>query len=170
MPSSRKYSALFGSLSSAIFSTCPVHCSLLLASISVKLLCIPVSSLYPTILLLSVIVTLAMFPSPDITLAVVFSDMPSTILTSGYPIHRSVAMTISLGTVSKGFSKSKNPIACTPSLVSTICLRKHIPSAVPLPFLNPHCSSPKSPSTRVLFIASKTLSNSCNDIMACDLQ
>ena len=104
-------------------------------------------------------------PSPTTTLAVVFSYVPSTILTSasGTPIHRSVAITISLGTVSKAFSGSTNPRAilpCTSSLFSTICLRTYIPSAVPLPFLNPCCSSPKSPSTLLLINASKTLSNS----------
>ena len=44
-PCSRNSAALFGSLSSAILSTCPAHCSLLLTSLSVKLLCTPVSSL-----------------------------------------------------------------------------------------------------------------------------
>ena len=104
-------------------------------------------------------------PSPTTTLAVVFSYVPSTILTSasGIPIHRSVAITISLGTVSKAFSRSTNPRAilpCTSSLFSTICLRAYIPSAVPLPFMNPCCSSPKSHSTLILILASKTLSNS----------
>ena len=47
-------------------------------------------------------------PSHTTTLGVVFSHMPSTILTSasGTPIHCSVAITISLGTVSKAFSRS----------------------------------------------------------------
>ena len=87
-------------------------------------------------------------PSPTTTLAVVFSYMPSTILTSapGTPIHRSVAIAISMGTVSKAFSKSTNHraiLSCTSSIFSTICLRTCIPSAVPLPFLNP-CCSPRS--------------------------
>ena len=43
LPSTRNSAALFGSLSSAILSTCPAHCSLLLTSLSVKLLCTPVS-------------------------------------------------------------------------------------------------------------------------------
>ena len=51
---SRNSAALFGSLSSAILSTCPAHCSLLLTSLSVKLLCTPVSSLNSSILLLYV--------------------------------------------------------------------------------------------------------------------
>ena len=51
LPSSRNSAALFGSLSSAILSTCPAHCSLLLTRLSVKLLCAPVSSLDSTILL-----------------------------------------------------------------------------------------------------------------------
>ena len=38
--------ALFGSLSSAILSTCPAHCNLLLTSLSVKLLCTPVCPRY----------------------------------------------------------------------------------------------------------------------------
>ena len=54
LPCSRNSAALFGSLSSAILSTCPAHCSLLLTSLSVKLLCTPVSSLNSTILLLYV--------------------------------------------------------------------------------------------------------------------
>ena len=45
LPSSRNSAALFGRLSSAILSTCPAHCSLLLTSLYVKLLCTPVSSL-----------------------------------------------------------------------------------------------------------------------------
>ena len=60
-------------------------------------------------------------------------------------IDRSVAITISLGTVSKAFSKSMNPRAillCNSSVFSTICLRTYITSAVPLPFLN-HCCSPE---------------------------
>ena len=50
LPSSRNYAALFGSLSSrsAMISTCPAHCSLLLTSLSVKLLRIPVSSINST--------------------------------------------------------------------------------------------------------------------------
>ena len=61
LPCSRNYAALFGSLSSAILSTCPAHCNLLLTSLSVKLLCTPVSSLNSTILRLSALVTLAVF-------------------------------------------------------------------------------------------------------------
>ena len=56
---SRNYAALFGSLSSAILSTCPAHCNLFLTNLSVKLLCTPVSSLNSTILRLSALVTLA---------------------------------------------------------------------------------------------------------------
>ena len=59
--SPRNSAALFGSLPSAILSTCPAHCSLLLTSLSVKLLCTPVSSLNSTILLLSALATLAIF-------------------------------------------------------------------------------------------------------------
>ena len=55
-------------------------------------------------------------PYPTTTLAVVFSYVPSTILTSasGTPIHRSVAIIISLGTVSKAFSRSTKPRALYP--------------------------------------------------------
>ena len=53
LPCSRNYAALFGSLSSAILSTCPAHCNLLPTSLSVKLLCTPVSSLNSTILRMS---------------------------------------------------------------------------------------------------------------------
>ena len=56
LPSPRNSAALFGSLSSAILSTCPAHCNLLLASLYVKLLCIPASSLNSTIFLLSALV------------------------------------------------------------------------------------------------------------------
>ena len=45
LPCSRNSAALFDSLSSAILSTCPAHCSLLLTSLSAKLLCTPVSYL-----------------------------------------------------------------------------------------------------------------------------
>ena len=58
---SRNSAALFGNRSSAILSTCPAHCNLLLTSLSVKLLCTPVSSLNSTILRLSALVTLAIF-------------------------------------------------------------------------------------------------------------
>ena len=61
LPCSRNSAALFGNRSSAILSTCPAHCNLLLASLSVKLLCTPVSSLNSTILRLSALVTLAIF-------------------------------------------------------------------------------------------------------------
>ena len=46
-------------------------------------------------------------------------------------------------------------LPCTSSLFSTICLRTYIPSAVPLPSLNPCCCSPKAPSTLLLILASK---------------
>ena len=54
--------------------------------------------------------------SPTTTIAVVFSCMPVTIITSAYCtlIHRSAAITISLGTVSKAVSKTKNPSAILP--------------------------------------------------------
>ena len=42
-------------------SMCPAHCNLILTSLSVKLLCTPVSSFNSTILRLSALVTLAMF-------------------------------------------------------------------------------------------------------------
>ena len=64
LPSSRISAALFGSLSSAIVSMCPAHCSqisLLLTSLSIKLLWTPISSLNSTILLLSALFTLAIF-------------------------------------------------------------------------------------------------------------
>ena len=61
LPSSRNSVALFGSLSSAILSTFPAPCSLLLTSLSVKLLCTPVSSRNYTILLLSALFTPAIF-------------------------------------------------------------------------------------------------------------
>ena len=44
LPCSRNSAALFGSLSSAILSTCPAHYNLLLTSLSVKLHCTPISS------------------------------------------------------------------------------------------------------------------------------
>ena len=61
LPCSRNSAALFGSLSSAILSTCSAHCNLLLTSLSLKLLCTPVSSLNSTILRLSAFVILAIF-------------------------------------------------------------------------------------------------------------
>ena len=47
----------------AIHSTCPAHCSLVLTSLSFELLCTPVSSLNSTSLLLSALVTLAKQPN-----------------------------------------------------------------------------------------------------------
>ena len=61
LPCSHNSAALFGSMSSAILSTCPAHCNLLLTSLYVKLLCTPVSSLNSTILRLSALVTLPIF-------------------------------------------------------------------------------------------------------------
>ena len=61
LPSSRNSTTLFGSLSSAILSTCPAHCSLVLTRLSIKLLCSPVYSLNSTFLLLSALFTLAIF-------------------------------------------------------------------------------------------------------------
>ena len=63
LPSSRNSAAFFRSLSSAILSTCPAHCILLLTNLSVKLLCTPVSSLNSIIILLSALVTLAKQPT-----------------------------------------------------------------------------------------------------------
>ena len=68
LPYSHNSAALFGSLSSAILSTCPAHCGLLLTSLSVKLLCTPVSSLNSTILLLYDLVTLDIFHSQLLSL------------------------------------------------------------------------------------------------------
>ena len=101
-------------------------------------------------------------PSPTTTLAVVFSYMPSLPL---LVLPSTVAsLSPSLWVLcQKAFSKSTNPraiLSCTSSLFPTICLRGYIPSAVPLPFLNPCYSSPKSPSTLHLIFASKTLSSS----------
>ena len=56
---SRNSAALFGSLSSGILSMCPAHCNPLLTSLSVNLLCTPVSSINSTSLRLSAFVTLA---------------------------------------------------------------------------------------------------------------
>ena len=63
LPCSRNTAALIGSVSSAIHSTCPAHCSLLLTSLSVELLCTPVSSLNSSSLLLCALVTLAKQPN-----------------------------------------------------------------------------------------------------------
>ena len=53
LPCSSNSAALFGCLSSAILSTCPAHCNLLVTSLSVKLLCSPISSLNSTNIRLS---------------------------------------------------------------------------------------------------------------------
>ena len=88
--------------------------------------------------------------------------MPSTILTSpsGTPIHRGVAITISLGTVSNVFSPGRRP----PKPYCPVSPVSYQPSVsgrtVPIPFLNPCCYSPKSPSALLLVLASRTLSNS----------
>ena len=47
LPCLRNSAALFGIMLSAILSTRPAHCNLLLTSLSVKFLCTPVSSLNP---------------------------------------------------------------------------------------------------------------------------
>ena len=47
LPCSRNSAALFASLSSAILSTCPAHCKLLLTSLSVTFLCTPYLPLTP---------------------------------------------------------------------------------------------------------------------------
>ena len=60
LPCSRNSAALFGSVSSVILSTCPVHCNLLLTSLCQALIHSG-SSLNSTILLLSSLVTLAIF-------------------------------------------------------------------------------------------------------------
>ena len=90
LPCSRNSAALFGSMSSAILSTCPAHCNLLLTSISVKLLCTPVTSLNSTIIRLSAIVTLAIFvPSCFRTLAVfvvVGRSVPRCPFCTGMPV------------------------------------------------------------------------------------
>ena len=91
-------------------------------------------------------------PDPTTTLALVFSYMASTILTSdsGAPIHLRVVIAIRLGTVSKAFSRSTKAKAiypCFSNLFSTSCLSENIPLVVPRPFLKPSCSSPNSGST-----------------------
>ena len=50
------------------------------------------------------------------------------------------------------------PVPPVYSLPAGICPRMYIPSAVPLPFLDYCCSSPKSHSTLLPILASKTLS------------
>ena len=74
-----------------------------------------------------------------------------------------VAITTSPCTVSKSFfqiDESRAILPCASSPFSTIFHRTYIPSAVPLPFVNPCYSSPKSHSTVLLIIVSKSLSNS----------
>ena len=69
LPCSRTSAALFGSLLSAILYTCPAHCNLLLTSLSVKLLCTPVSSLNSTILRLSAHVRYSCYFSDPVVFA-----------------------------------------------------------------------------------------------------
>ena len=74
-----------------------------------------------------------------------------------------VAITTSPCTVLKAFfqiDESRAILPCASSPFSTIFHRTYIPSAVPLPFLNPCYSSPKSHSTVLLILVSKSLSNS----------
>ena len=87
--------------------------------------------------------------------------MPSTILTSysGTPIHRRVAITISLGTVSNVFSSRRAPKPFCP--VPPVSSLPYVSGrTVPLLFLNPCCYSTKSPSALLLILSSRTLSNS----------
>ena len=93
LPCSRNSAALFGSLLSAILSTWPAHCNLLLTSLSVQLLCTPVSSLNSTILRLSALVTLAIFFSDPVVFAhlqpsfvVVVRSVPSFPFRTGMPV------------------------------------------------------------------------------------
>ena len=90
LPSPCNSVVLFGSLSSAILSTCPAHCSLLFASLSINHLCTPVYSLNPTIMLLSALFTLASFePSCFRTLAafvVVVRSLPRFPFRAGMPV------------------------------------------------------------------------------------
>ena len=65
LPCSRNSVALFGSLSSAILSTCPGYGNLLLTSLSVKLLYTLVSSLNSSILIMSALVTLALLTNNE---------------------------------------------------------------------------------------------------------
>ena len=104
-------------------------------------------------------------PAPMMTLPFVCSFVAYTILTfaSGTPSQRNVAITIFLDTVSNAFSRSTNPIhmlPCFSSFFSTNCLSVNNPSVVPLPFLNPCCSSPISHSIFFLIRPSNTLSSS----------
>ena len=55
------------------------------------------------------------------------------------------------------------------SSLSYICLRTYIPSAVPHPFLNTRCSSPKYPYTLLLILAAKTLSNSVSTWLSSEM-
>ena len=70
--------------------------------------------------------------------------------------------TVHLGTRNCLVDSVSFPPARCPALLYHLFQRTYIPSDVPLPFLNHCCSSPNSPSTRLLIIASKTLSNSFN--------
>ena len=90
LPTSCNSASLFGSMSSAILSTCPAQCSLILNSHSVKLLWTPVSPLNSTILLLSALITLAVFRTHLFrTLAafvVVFRSVPKFPFRTGMPV------------------------------------------------------------------------------------
>ena len=90
LPSSRNSAALSGSLSSAILSTCPAHCSLLLTSLSVKHLCTPISS----ILQFTIFSSLARFSPP----IVLFSGTSSSYFTHIFFPHY-----LSTGTTSTSF-------------------------------------------------------------------
>uniref|UniRef100_A0A8C4PWB5 Uncharacterized protein n=1 Tax=Eptatretus burgeri TaxID=7764 RepID=A0A8C4PWB5_EPTBU len=89
---------------------------------------------------------------PSKTLPFVPLYIPSTNATSASstPIYLSVAIIISLGTVSNAFSRSTNPDAISPytsNLFSTKCLSVNISSVIPLPFINLCFSSSISSST-----------------------
>ena len=88
LPCSRNSAALFGSLSSAIVSTCQAHCSLLLTSLCVRLLCTPVSS--PLFACLPLLLLLFFGPSCFRTLAafivVVRSAAPRFPFRTGMPV------------------------------------------------------------------------------------
>ena len=122
LPYSHNSAALFGSLSSAILSTCPAHCGLLLTSLSIKLLCTPASSLNSTILLLYDLVTLvAIFHTQLLLLTCSLCCCSSVIANVSVP-NRHASVTQMLTTLPISLFEIRRS-AITPQLLSTRSLR-----------------------------------------------
>ena len=141
LPCSRNSAAPFGNRSSAILSTCPAHCNLFLTSLSVKLLCTPVSSLNSTILRMSALVTLAIFRTQLFSHTCSLCCCSSVSAKVSVP-YRQAGVTQLLMTLPFSLFEIRRS-AITPSTISTRSLRPvlfDVPLSLRLP-VSAHCPS-----------------------------